>query len=1060
MDDSKHDKDELSLPTVEVLPGEPSEQADGAASNVNFWGHEKRGFSPMGMAAILKAAKVDKVTYWHRGKTPYTYGVLLFQPRVNQKIVEDVISKIESVYPVHGGMKRLGVIVFEKGTMRGLHAIGDLTDLASFWTDLSIGVCSVTSVDVYKDSVCWTIMNTGDYFIPYIDIDEVGTQCDFPVLWSGRVKVCLDLVQGLLKQWNPDPVYQIYFNVRQSDKFPGLYKYSFHVHFYKCLVANINAFKEALKKISGMPFKREWSKTGPTSYSVKEDKRSFIFDSAVYGGRKQLFRGPFCGKNGNPSACMVPIDVVPDEDGTPSVKTHGEDDVDARNEYILMARISSPVPRDPHSGFVVCDLGPQEDRNQYPLVHVPSDDLFTASNTIRQQTKATAAYEFWRPLLYSEVIPAWQMRRDADSRLVGGSGWTIPLKNVSISKDVVHPHKPHVRILQVAGDTYCETDSNHYHSQNQHTINICVDIQQCVIWQNCFACGRGGVKYHFLHSKNAIVIKTADESRLTHESFYHPVHNVYNFLLDYYSDLFCHHQPTDTLYVLDTDTLVWRTGTTANGVVGKLYDAACSKFANYIQERQTAILDNTLSHYIRSNPHSPPDEIEKKRQELMKDGRKFIAKFSTLGQLSASARGKLVDDLRSYPVRMKVDDMNCFSHYVPMRNLQAYDVFTGETHEFKSRYLFTGIVNAELATDSNDIDAIEKWFMEIATGDADKARYLKIISGYMMTFLMHDRKFFVLKGTGKNGKGIHKQFLVSILSGARGTDARWKALNQTFWEKKANSNSGAEAPSPEAHGMINKTLFYTDDIERVAIDAGKVKRVVAGEVMSGRGLFMKPVVIEPKGKVLWTTNHTIDLPGNDNAAWERYSQIDYNTKYVDDPQCVDPAHYKFLQNDVAVQELLQKTDAFFTVSMFELTRYYKSLKFNPATGQPLTLTTFPVPPAVVAAKADARSQQLPLANFFRVHASQTAEPLYFAEIGTMFSAYINFLDNENERRVRNETTLTSFVRQLATSLEIRCSATHVIGWKLSSEIARKLQKRDDFHGQGEGVRISADADVR
>jgi hypothetical protein len=318
----------------------------------------------------------------------------------------------------------------------------------------------------------------------------------------------------------------------------------------------------------------------------------------------------------------------------------------------------------------------------------------------------------------------------------------------------------------------------------------------------------------------------------------------------------------------------------------------------------------------------------------------------------------------------------------------------------------------------------------------------------------------VLKGTGKNGKGIHKQFLVSILSGARGTDSRWKALNQNFWERKANSNSNAESPSPEAHGMINKTLFYTDDIERVTIDAGKVKRVVAGEVMSGRGLFSKPVVIEPKGKILWTTNHTIDLPGNDNAAWERFSQIDYNTKYVEKEELVDLARFKILQNDVAVRELLQKTDAFFTVAVRELTRYYKSLAFNVTTGQPMTLSHFPVPASVTLAKADARSQQLPLANFFRMHAVATQQPLYFVEIGAMFTAYINFLDSENERRVRNETTQTSFVRQLATSLEIKCSGTHVIGWKLSDESGKKLQKRDDYSFVHGGVRLSADADVQ
>jgi hypothetical protein len=582
-----------------------------------------------------------------------------------------------------------------------------------------------------------------------------------------------------------------------------------------------------------------------------------------------------------------------------------------------------------------------------------------------------------------------------------------------------------VRILKVAGDTYCETDGSHYHSRNPNTISLCVDLHKCLIWQNCFACGSMGPKYHFLHSGNKIAVKSADECKVTHEEFFHPIDNVHSFLLQYYCELFRFHQPTESLYVLDTDHTVWRTGTSANSVVGKLFDLLNSRYTNYIQERRTAIFEKEWARYLASHSSESEDAKAKKKESLINDGRKFINKFKSIASVSATARSKLIDDLRNFPVKYRVPDMNAFPHVIPMKNLQAYDVFTGETHEFKSHHLFTGIVGAELSSDVQDIKVINDWFLEIATGDQEKATYLKIISGYMMTFLLHDRKFYVLKGTGKNGKGIHKQFLVSILSGARNTEARWKALNQAFWEKKANSNTSAEAPSPEAHGMLNKTLFYTDDIERVTIDAGKVKRVVAGEVMSGRGLYSKPVVIEPKGKILWTTNHTIDLPGNDNAAWERFSQIDYNTKYVEKPEQVDLAHYKILQNDVAVQDLLQKTDAFFTVCVRELTRYYRSLPFNNLTGQPVTLSHFPVPVSINFAKAEARSQQLPLANFIRTYTAPVLEPLMYAEITDMFSAYINFLDLENERRVRNETTQTSFVRQLATSLEIKCTATKV-----------------------------------
>jgi len=1009
-----------------------------AGSKINFWSSEKRGFSPMGMATLVKAAGVDKVSYWHRGKTPYLYGVLLFQPRVAQKVVDEVLARIASVYPVHEGMKRMGVIVFEKGSMRGLHAVGDYDDIVRFWCDMSTGTCAVASIDIQKDSVCWTVMNPSHYFIPYLDIDELGTANDFSNLWLKRVKVCLDLVLGMLREWQEEPVYQVFFNCRKSEKYPGLYKYSYHIHFYKSLVTNINTFKSTIKKLPGMPHKREWTKTGASAYTVKEDTRGFIFDSAVYGGRKQLFRGPYCGKGGDSAAQMLPVDVLLYQ-GEAIGNFIGDEDEDIRHEYIFRSRISSPLCD--AAGMVLCALAGQDDvtsridnaEYQASFDQIEESSVFSSSS---------ALYEFMKPIVYAEVVPAWQIRREQDAKKTGGSGWTVPTTTISIVKDIPHTSKPTVRILKVSGDTYCETDGQHYHSRNPTTVSLCVDLHKCVIWQNCFACGSVGQKYHFLHTGNKIVIKSRDECKVTHEEFFHPVETIHTFMLQYYSDLFRFHQPTESLYVLDSDCMVWRTGSSANSVVGRLFDTLNTRYTNYVQERRTIIFEKEWARYLAGNPSASDDAKEKKKDALVADGRKFINKFKSIANLSVTARSKLIDDLRNFPVKYRVPDMNAFPHVIPMKNLQAYDVFTGETHEFKSHHLFTSIVNAELSSDSEDIKAIDDWFSEIATGDNEKATFLKIISGYMMTFLLHDRRFYVLKGTGKNGKGIHKQFLVAILSGARNTEARWKALNQAFWEKKANSNTSAEAPSPEAHGMLNKTLFYTDDIERVTIDAGKVKRVVAGEVMSGRGLYSKPVVIEPKGKILWTTNHTADLPGNDNAIWERYVHIDYNTKYVEKPEQVDRTHYKILQNDVAVQDLLLKTDAFFTVCVRELTRYYKALPFNQLTGQPVTLSHFPTPSSVSQAKAEARAQQLPLAKFISTQTIRVVHPLEFTEVGEMFSAYINFLEQENERRVRNETTQTSFVRQLATSLEIKCSATKVTSHRIHARYTHRSHTGD------------------
>lgn len=405
----------------------------------------------------------------------------------------------------------------------------------------------------------------------------------------------------------------------------------------------------------------------------------------------------------------------------------------------------------------------------------------------------------------------------------------------------------------------------------------------------------------------------------------------------------------------------------------------------------------------------------------------------------ASTRGKLVDELRNFAVRDSVEMMNPFSHLIPMKNGMIYDVFTGDTCEIQPSHYVTSILNAELTDDEADVALISDWFVETSTGNVQKASFLKLISGYMFTFLVHDRRFYVFKGSGKNGKGIHKQFLVNILSGAFNTAIRWKALNQGFWEKKANANTGAEAASPEAFGMANCSMLYTDDIEKIQVDAGKLKRTVAGEPMSGRPLYGKPVVISPRGKVCWTTNHEVLLPGDDNAVWERYCLISYNTKYVDRQELVCPAEFRFQQNNVRVSHLLSKLDAFFTVAVRALTSYYRSLEYDANTGVPSLLSSFPVPVEMMHAKADARAEQLPLANFVKNHTTASDQPLSWPLITELFEMYLHFLDDSNERRVRAETTQMSFVRQLLTSLEIKCTAMHVTMLKVVDK--PRVQKR-------------------
>lgn len=257
--------------------------------------------------------------------------------------------------------------------------------------------------------------------------------------------------------------------------------------------------------------------------------------------------------------------------------------------------------------------------------------------------------------------------------------------------------------------------------------------------------------------------------------------------------------------------------------------------------------------------------------------------------------------------------------------------------------------------------------------------------------------------------------------------------------------TGPEQATPESYELQNKTVYYTDDIMPIPLDANKLKRIVAGEEQSGRPLWGKPGSIHPRGKVLWTSNFDPNGPGEDNAYWERASYLPMLTKYVPAGGGVDPTRYRFEQNHVRYQKLLEKRNGFFSVTVKALATYYQSLEWDSIKRQPATLSSFPLPKVVETAVSEARARALPLAAFMKEYTKTGTHPLEYVKIEDLFQNYMLYLDNVNEQRTKRNTTQTSFVALLASSLEINCAAGAVDGRMLVKKVVRRSDYSFESH---------------
>lgn len=1012
------------------------------ASKLQF-GADKKGATPLGLEYVLDACRLNNASLWATSQTLLSHGILCPKAKLSTALIEQRIDAIAHMYPLNERVRALGIATHERENLRGFHLMGDDEHIADLWVALFTYDSAVSHWDVPAKAMCWTAMAPGCVYVPYIDIDERGLEGDFHRVWTQRITPTLTCIQKhllALKIVDCSPL--VLVNRRSAGE---LWKFSFHVHWHTLGVKDINQWKAFLGSIPEMPRKLEWKFTA-SGWVVTEDPKTPIFDPAVYGGPRQLFRGPFCGKEGNLAACLVPCVMTQAASGEFELagRTHTRE---AMKKYILQARIA----RWP-TGLVMLEFPDQPLR---PVAHRGEQVDGVLEPRIGEQSEGDFAdvMTFTRPFFIGAILPRWQEKRKADMARMSTQGAVVPVKNLKVVKDVAHRYRPACRFMKVEGDTFCYMDAAHVHRRSAGAIGLCIDFVNCTIEQTCFACGNEAKaeKFVFLHAGNRIDIRTQADSAFTGQSHWTPAKLPYQLLLDYYPELFLLQRTTRSLWVFDADTCVWKTDTNGNAIVGRLVDNLNDLYVRYLTCYKKVVTKRQIDAFSRAHVDVPQEEADEFVCKVYDQARKFMSDNTPFISLSPAVRGKLVDDLKNYNIHREVAQMNCFPHLIPMKNRKFVNVFNGEIGDMRMEHCFTSCVNAEMIPMGDETARLEAWFDEIATGERDKATFFKRFAGYCFTFLVHDRRFCVLKGCGKNGKGAYKEFIMKISKGPEGMDSRGKNLLQNYWSSRGNANTSPENATPESYELMNKTFLYTDDIMPVPLDTNKLKRVVGGEDQSGRGLYGKPVDIQVRGKVMWTSNYDPDGPGEDNAYWERCLLLPMLTKYLVPGQPIDLAQYRLPQNHVAYTELLEMLDAFFTVAVSELVCYYKTLPWNAEKGTPMLLSVFPIPDSVERYNQDARARQLPLAGYMKEYTREEKYPGHYAKIEDVFNGYMTYLENMNETRIKKDTTQTTFTKLLGIALDIAVEHGYVQGRAISRKIVSTKQRNLDDRSFGDPI---------
>lgn len=154
---------------------------------------------------------------------------------------------------------------------------------------------------------------------------------------------------------------------------------------------------------------------------------------------------------------------------------------------------------------------------------------------------------------------------------------------------------------------------------------------------------------------------------------------------------------------------------------------------------------------------------------------------------------------------------------------------------------------------------------QIMAGNQDMIEYLQKIIGYSLTGDSSEQCFFILHGSGANGKSVFLETIRALLG-----DYARQANPTAFLERKQEMIRNDLA---RLEGSRFVTISETNQARK--LDEAIIKLVTGNESMVARYLYGEEKEIESQYKVFLATNHKPNIEGLDLAIWRRIKVIPF-----------------------------------------------------------------------------------------------------------------------------------------------------------------------------------------
>ena len=167
---------------------------------------------------------------------------------------------------------------------------------------------------------------------------------------------------------------------------------------------------------------------------------------------------------------------------------------------------------------------------------------------------------------------------------------------------------------------------------------------------------------------------------------------------------------------------------------------------------------------------------------------------------------------------------------------------------------------------------------KIFAGNAELIEYIQIALGYSITGETREQCFFILHGSGSNGK-------TTLIEAVRFVIPDHTVTVPTvilMVDRKGGNGGGATPELAKTAGARIVVASESEDYSK--LNENKVKQLTGSDMISARKLYSDGFEFKPQFKILLCTNHMPKISGTDLGIWRRIRKIPFDVTIPEEEQ--------------------------------------------------------------------------------------------------------------------------------------------------------------------------------